>query len=59
MEDRMTERDRNKANAAAYAYDIDLLASALGHLGASPAHEEERTEIKQRLRILLDLGESK
>jgi hypothetical protein len=53
--------DKTKAEAAAYAVEIELLTRALDRLEAhfAPTLPEERAELKRRLRVLLDLEESK
>ena len=55
----MTGQEKNKANAAAYAYEIELLTRALLnlHIKESPPDAFEVLEIGRRLRVLLDLEE--
>jgi len=53
----MNEQEKAKANAAAYAVEIELLTRALINLYTFTAFATEKTEIKRRLRVLLDLEE--
>lgn len=52
--------DKTKAEAAAYAVEIELLTRALNNLTMSfNSTTEERAEVMRRLRVLLDLEEGK
>jgi hypothetical protein len=53
--------DTTKAEAAAYAPEIELLTRALKRLDVhyAPTMPEERDELTRRLRVLLDLEEAK
>ena len=53
--------DKTKAEAAAYAPEIELLTRALERLERhfAPTLPDERLELRRRLRVLLDLEESK
>ncbi len=54
--------DKTKAEAAAYAVEIELLTRAILNFwtsGAANETKEYRTDILRRLRVLLDLEEAK
>ena len=59
----MTEQEKTKADAAAYAVEIELLTQALLNLNAyfsDRAFSDGRAEIRRRLDILLEMeGEDK
>jgi hypothetical protein len=51
--------EQTKAEAAAYAKEIELLTRAMNHVAELVGAEEEYDELKRRLRVLLHIEEAK